>query len=800
MNKRTRILAGSLLALLIIVAALALFIRYEIRRSFPQTTGILKVQGLQDTVVVIRDAYGVPHIDAKNDHDLLMAFGYVQAQDRLWQMDMSRRAAMGRLSELFGPATVAFDRMFRTAGLTRAVDAEDRALSPDLRNRLQWFADGVNAFIGSAGGHLPVEFDLLRYSPEPWQTKHSLLVGKLLAWELNLSWWTDLTYGGLVSRLGMAKTISISPGYDNQVAPEVPASVWKSYAENTRSYLETAEQFAAVSSSADLRGGSNAWAVAPRRSSNGSAILANDTHLRLELPSRWYEAALKSRFTNVAGMSIAGIPAIIAGRNAHIAWGVTNVMADEADFYIEQIDSTDSTRYFFDGQSYPLTVVSEEIGVRGHDPVPVRIRITRHGPIVTDFTTSLQSARPPYVASMQWTGAEPDNSLGAFVVLDSAKSWSEFTEGLRLFSCPSQNFVYADVDGNIGYWCAGRIPIRAHGHGMFPSPGWERDAEWKGFVPFRELPHMYDPPSGFIASANNKLTDDSYPYPISDLWEPPARIQRLREVLGADSVHFSPDDFQRLQTDAMSMWAKEMLPYIMNAVRDSVLGVPDESRFLEYFKNWNFTFATDDIATSVYEEFIVRLLRNTFADEMGDDLFHDWVLLANVPIRVITSLMHDDPEQWFDNISTPEVETRDMIIRRSLREAYQALESRFGSDMKHWRWGDVHTVTLRHPFGLQKPLDRIFNIGPFPVAGASTALISGEYDFNAPFEVTVAPSYRQIFSLSTGETRSIIPGGESGQVYEPHYGDQVSMWLAGETRVQRWDRPPDRGETLRLVP
>jgi len=311
---------------------------------------------------------------------------------------------------------------------------------------------------------------------------------------------------------------------------------------------------------------------------------------------------------------------------------------------------------------------------------------------------------------------------------------------------------------------------------------------------------MYDPPSGFIASANNKLTDDSYPYPISDLWEPPARIQRLREVLGADSVHFSPDDFQRLQTDAMSMWAKEMLPYIMNAVRDSVLGVPDESRFLEYFKNWNFTFATDDIATSVYEEFIVRLLRNTFADEMGDDLFHDWVLLANVPIRVITSLMHDDPEQWFDNISTPEVETRDMIIRRSLREAYQALESRFGSDMKHWRWGDVHTVTLRHPFGLQKPLDRIFNIGPFPVAGASTALISGEYDFNAPFEVTVAPSYRQIFSLSTGETRSIIPGGESGQVYEPHYGDQVSMWLAGETRVQRWDRPPDRGETLRLVP
>ncbi len=800
MNKRARILAGSLIALLIILVALALFVRSEIQRSFPQTVGDFRLQGLRDSVVVVRDAFGVPHIDARNDHDLMMAFGFVQAQDRLWQMDLERRAAMGRLSEIFGPATVAIDRMFRTVGLSRSVNEEEKVLTPEMRSRLQWYADGVNAFIASAQGRLPVEFDLLRYSPEPWQPEHSLLVGKLLAWELNLSWWTDLTYGELVARLGLDKVLAIYPGYESDVPPEIPASVWKAYAEGVRPFLKTAQQYAAMSGTADMRGGSNAWAVSPRRSANGSALLANDTHLRLELPSRWYEIALKSPSVTVAGMAIPGVPAVIAGRNARIAWGVTNVMADDADFYIERIDSTDSTRCFSEGQWYPMTILKEEIAVRGEDAVPVQIRITRHGPIVTDVNAGLQMGRAPYVASMRWTGDEPDNSLAAFVAMDSATSWGEFTDGLRLFACPSQNFVYADVDGNIGYWCAGRIPIRPGQHSILPVPGWDRDSDWKGYIPFRELPHVYNPSSGYIASANNKLVDDSYPYTISDLWEPPARIQRLRELLGADTARFTPDDFGRMQTDATSLWAKEILPFILQTEKDSALGIPDETRFMEYFTNWNCAFGTDDIATTIFEEFIIRLLRNTFVDEMGNDLFHDWVLLTNVPIRVITALLRDDPAGWFDDVTTPQIETRDIILRKSLCEADSILRGQLGTDMKRWRWGEVHTVTLHHPFGMKKPLDRIFDVGPYPVAGASTALISGEYDFNAPFEVTVGPSFRQIFSLSTGETRAVIPGGESGQVFQDHYADQVPLWLNGTTRVEQWGKPPEHAETLRLLP
>ncbi len=800
MNKRARIITGSLLALIVILVAVALFVRYEIRRSFPQTQGTIIVSGLRDTVSVIRDLYGVPTIKAKNDHDLFMATGLVHAQDRLWQMDFSRRAAAGQLSEIFGSATLQFDAMFRTAGLARTAAAEERLLSPAMRDRLQWYADGVNAWIARSQGRLPLEFDLLQYSPEPWQPIHSLLVGKLLAWVLNLSWWTDITYGALVARLGEEKALSIYPGYPEAVAPEVPASVWRAYAALDRSFLTSAIAYNAFTGSAGFAGGSNAWAVAPRRSATRAAILANDTHLRLQLPSQWYELSLMSPSVNVAGMSMAGVPAVIAGRNAQLAWGVTNVMADDADFYIEQIDSTDSTQYLYDGAWHPMTVHMEEIGVRGETPASLRIRVTQNGPIVTDLRTGLQRANAPFVVSMRWTGAEPGNSLAAFAAIDTARTWSEFTEGLKLFAGPSQNFVYADVDGNIGYWCAGKIPIHAKPHPMLPLPGWERESQWKGYIPFRMLPHLFNPPSGYIASANNKLADDNYPYTISDLWEPPARIQRLRDILGADSVRFSAEEFARMQTDSYSQWAKEIVPYIMNAMQDSALGIPDEVRLMEYFKNWDFEFRTSDIATSVFEEFIVHLLRNTFADEMGDELFHDWVMLANVPIRVVTALLQADPDNWFDDISTPQVETRDMIIRKSLREACTDLRDRLGDDMKRWQWGNLHTVTLQHPFGMKKPLDRIFNVGPYPVDGASTALISGEYDFNDPYAVTVGPSFRQIFSLGSGETRAVLAGGESGQVFDPHYADQVPLWLHGTSRIEHWGTLPAQQEVLRLLP
>jgi penicillin G amidase len=799
MSRKTRIIGGTIGVLLVAILAAALFLRYQIRKSFPVTSGTISIHGLTSSVRIMRDPYGVPHIEAANEHDLMVATGFVQAQDRLWQMDLARRAGEGRLSEIFGVVTLPFDRMFRIVGIRRTAEQIVARMAAGSLDRLRWYSEGVNAYIASAKGRFPVEFDLLGFEPEPWTPLHSVIVGRLTAWELNLSWWTDLTYGSIAGKVGLDRILDIMPEYPAAVAPAVPAGEWRSYASAGLPYLHAAQSYAALSGSASISGGSNAWAIAPGRSTTGAAILANDTHLQLECPSRWYEIQMQIPGWSVRGMSMAGVPAVVAGRNDSIAWGLTNVMADDADFYVEQLDSATGTRYLYDGQWHAVTLLTEEIPVRGDSARSLTVRLTRHGPIVTDIETPLQKGKSPYVASMRWTGSEVDDQFLAFTLIDRARTWGEFTAGVREFAVPGQNFVYADVRGNIGYWCGVRLPVRAGRNSLLPLPGWEPSAEWRGFVPFSRLPHRFNPPEGYIASANNRIVDDSYPYHISDLWEPPSRIQRLNAVLGKKGDAFSVQDCERLQLDTYSYYAQEIAPYIVTAFRDSTGTLPQGEKVFEYLRNWNYRFTTDDVATSIYEEFLVRLIHNTFADEMGEDLFHDWVMLSNIPLRVTARLMAEGTSPWFDDVRTTFVETRDDIVRRSLREAVAELSGKYGTDTKNWRWGNLHTVSLRHPFGLRKPLDRIFNIGPFPVNGASTALISFEYDLNKPFEATVGPSFRQIFDMGkNGDFRSVLPSGESGQVFHAHYADQTGLWLNGAYRTGVF-RGPARTDMDRLL-
>ncbi|HXX63057.1 MAG TPA: penicillin acylase family protein [Bacteroidota bacterium] len=802
MSRKTRILAGTLGILLLALLVLALFLRYQIRKSFPVTSGSVRVPGLEAPARVFRDGYGVPTVEAGNEHDLMFAVGYVHAQDRLWQMDIARRAAEGRLSELFGTASLAFDRMFRVIGLGRTAESITAALPPESRMRLQAYADGVNAFIAGAKGKYPVEFDLLGYQPEEWSPLHSVMIGRLMAWELNLSWWTDLTYGMIAECVGLERTLELIPGFPAEVRPTVPEDEWRRYASLTLPYLRTAQAYAAQFGTASIFGGSNAWAVAPRRSTTGNAMLANDTHLQLASPSRWYELQMEMPGMHVRGMSIPGVPAVLSGRNDSIAWGITNVMADDADFYVERLDSATATQYWYDGHWQAVTLLNEEIAVRGDTVHPLVIRLTRHGPIVTDVAPAVQLAHPTFSASMRWTGNEIDDQFGAFMKIDRARNWTEFASGVRDFAVPGQNFVYADVRGHIGYWCGVKLPIRPGRSSLLPLPGWDPGTEWRGYVPFGALPHRFDPPEGFIASANNKIVDDSYPYHITDLWEPSSRIQRLDDVLGKEGEAFSLKDFERLQNDSYSSYARGLMPYVFNAFHDSVQNLPDGERVFEYLRNWHYQFMPDDIATAIYQQFLVRLIHNTFADEMGEALYHDWVILGNIPLRVLARVVRDSTSAWFDDVRTPEVETRDEIIRRSLREALTELHARFGDDMKLWRWGDMHTVTLRHLLGVRKPLDRIFNLGPYPIGGGPTALVSGEFDFNQPFEVTVGPSFRQIFDLGPeGELRTVLPSGQSGQVFHVHYGDQTRLWLNGGYRAAEFAAPAPRGaEELTLEP
>jgi penicillin amidase len=301
---------------------------------------------------------------------------------------------------------------------------------------------------------------------------------------------------------------------------------------------------------------------------------------------------------------------------------------------------------------------------------------------------------------------------------------------------------------------------------------------------------VLNPREGFIASANDRVASSSFPYHISDLWEPPSRIRRLRDILSVKDQVFSVMDLERIQTDRFSHHAMEILPFIFRACTDSALGLPEEGRVLEYFRNWNFQFDPEDIATTLFQAFFVRLLENVFRDEMGHGLYHDYVMLPNVPIRVMTRLLEQGTSSWFDDVGTPAEEGADMIIRRSLRQAITGLRDRLGPDMKRWRWGELHIVTFQHPLGLQKPLDRVLNRGPYAFPGASTALVSGEYSFNNPFEVAVGPSFRLVVDMGDPHTlRVVLPPGESGHPFHEHYDDQTELWINGAYRIFRTDNP-----------
>ena len=762
-----------------------LFLRHLVTKSFPRQEGELVLSVLKAPVHVYRDEYGVPHIIAENEHDALVAEGFVHAQDRMWQMDVYRRAGEGRLSEILGTGALAYDKQLRTIGFKRIAERLEGSLRPESWQALQAYADGVNAYMESHRGKYPVEFDMLDYEPEPWTVPHSLQVARLMAWELCMGWWVDLTMGELMERSSLEKALEVFPPYPKDSPRLIPwTSGPQKFALNTREFRSTDRALRKFLGVGMSHIGSNAWVISGAKTVSGFPLLANDPHLGLPSPSKWYQLHLSGGELNVIGVSIPGIPYVVLGRNEHVAWAFTNLMADDVDFYIEKVDTLHPDQYFSKGKWLDMELIHEEIPVRDSASVSWTVKLTHHGPIINDvhsswfYQDSTTTATHPPV-SMRWTGFETTDELFAMLSLNRAKSWKEIRKALKDFEVPGQNVLFADREGNIGYQAAVRLPIRGKQNPTLPFPGWTGDFEWKGFVPFHRLPFLLNPPSGYLASANNKPVDDTYPYHISDLWEPPSRIVRLVELLESGGP-FSLQDVQRIQLDYVSPHARETVPYLLRAyagetVQDSVLRTA-----LSYLRNWEYNFRKEDVTTTIFNTFYVKLLWNTFRDEMGQDLFHDYIYLANVPIRVMSEMLKFEWSSWFDIVATEEVETRDVILRMSLEDALAELQGTVGTELKMWSWGDLHRVTFKHILGSKEPLDKIFNVGPFPVGGAGTTLNSGEYNLNSPFQMTVGPSFRHITDLSDSvSSLMVITSGQSGQPLHPHYDDFAPLWLNG---------------------
>ena len=787
------------------VLALALAGAFLFLRSSAATAtdGRLELAGLQSEVTVQRDENGIPHIYADNAHDLFFAQGYVQAQDRLFQMDFQRRVGLGRLSEVLGEATLETDQFLRTLGTGRAAAEDLNVLDGETLAHLQAYADGVNAFIATNPDKLPIEFRVLGYAPEPWQPLHSLVWGKMMAWSLGGNWENELMNAQIIEALGADKAAELLTGYPADGPFIIPPEV-KSFAGLGQFDMDQVWAVKRLLKSADPGVGSNNWVVAGSRTTTGLPLLANDPHLGMQIPSVWYANGLHGGGFDVVGVVFPGVPGVVIGHNNRIAWGVTNVGPDVQDLFIEKINPDNPNQYEFQGQWQDMQVIEEAIAVKGRtEPVIQTVRITRHGPIMNDVSGAMGEDSQPL--AMQWTALQATPLSQAILRIDQAQNWEQFRRALQDFATPAQNFVYADVDGNIGYQMPGWVPIRAQSDGTVPVPGWTGEYEWTGTIPYEELPFVYNPAVGYVATANNQVVPDSYPYLITTDWAAPYRAQRIVELIES-KPQLSPEDFAAIQGDIHPVPTDIFVPLLSKI--DASGGSQAVQKSLAALLAWDRRMTADAAEPLIFEMYQQMLIRETVGDEIsaagGEELAADFLSgFRNISTQTVQRLAGQPDSPWWDDVRTAAVESQTEIVARALSLAVADLQTRFGDDPARWRWGDAHWTNFDHlVFASVSPLDAIFNRS-IAAQGSGFSVNAAGADYE-DFSMNSGASFRQIIDLSNlAGSRFIYTTGQSGDVFSPHYADMVKPWQAVQYIPLRFDRADVDGaaqETLLLRP
>ncbi len=793
MPRWLKITIGIIVTIVILVVIGGFFFFKMLNSSLPEYNGKLEAQHISADIEIYRDSMAIPYIVAKNDEDAAFALGYVHAQERLFTMDIARRAGAGRLSEILGSETIPFDLMFRTVGIKRMARMIQNGMDKNSLKILQSYSDGVNFYISQAKGHFPVEFDILDYTPYKWSPLDCLIMGRMMAWELNISWWTDVVFSGLVQKLGEEKIKDIFPDYPENAPYVIPPGL-KKLPDISSDLIDTDRRFRKFFGIEGTHIGSNNWVVNKNLSVSGAPIIANDPHLGYSAPGKWYAAVVRSGDWNAEGYTLPGVPVFVIGKNQNISWVLTNIMLDDADFYAEKIDSS-GRNYFYENKWLPLQIICDTIRVKDSSFVPFKIRITGHGPIISNIhpykvlypDTKLDTS----AVSMRWTAQDFSDEFTAFLKINKARNWKDFNEAFSTYAVPGQNFVYADKDGNIGYVFGGKLPLRGDQNPTFVFDGTTSKNDWKGYVPRSEIPELFNPPENYIASANNK-TLKNFKYHISNFWEPPSRIERITQLLNSKPKH-SVSDYMKYQVDFVSPYAKELTRYILNAFNNVTVTDKNLKLTLELFRNWNYEMDQYSQVPAIYAVFFNHLLQNIYKVKMGHDLYNEFLFTTNVPYRSVMQLMEKPESWWFDDQTTGRIENRDEVIRKSLSEALTDLEQRFGKELKEWQWGKLHHAVFKHAFsGFSSIIDNVINIGPFEIGGDGTTIFNTEYPFyesiekfprfsHSEFENDLGPSMRYIYDFSRpDEFYMILTTGESGNIMSDHYSDMSEMWLRGK--------------------
>ena len=814
-NPIARVLFWLLALVALILLGTAVWSWWRVRTALPQVDGALRVPGLGARVDVLRDARGVPHLRARSLDDLYFAQGYVTAQDRLWQMDLSRRLAEGELAEIFGSKLIERDVENRRLGFRLAAERGVDDLPSDVHRYLDSYARGVNAFIAAHRDRLPIEFVILGYKPRPWSDADSVAVGLNMAKMLNTSWPADLEREQARAKLSPELYADLFPEdspLEHPVAEPVKGPAHAVPPENARSMPADGPSKAGLVSSDwgldpvldgldssgeyDLVLGSNNWVISGAHTVSGKPLLSNDPHIAHSVPSVWYMIHLEAPGMNVSGVSLPGAPTVIIGHNQRIAWGMTNTGPDVQDLYIEQFNPGNPRQYLHNGQWVDAEIREEIIKVRGSMDDRLIVRVTRHGPIISN-----PGERP---LALSWTALQPHALQFPFVAINQAQNWQDFTKAIRDFTGPEQNMVFADVDGNIGYYAPAWVPIRRSGDGSVPEPGAADDYEWIGYVPFEDLPHAYNPASGIIATANSRVIPDGYPYFFTDAFAAPFRTARIFDLLDAGtpgrqcnpastapnsaphSACFTVDDMLKIDMDIHPLDDAWLAPALVRAAAARPPSSGEARTAIDLLQHWNGEATADSPVPLICHDTMIALRERILRPKIGDDLAHgNWSLSTIFVERVVDQRL----ARWLP----PGDADFEATLMTSLDDGLKRIGQRVkGDDPGAWRWGSTIPLTFHHPLDPLPLIGRYFDVGPFPQAGTANTVKA-----TTP---GAGPSMRMVvdFSDLDGSVQNLTLG-ESGEVSSPYYADQFQAWYSGHSFPMLFsDAAVDRGAVHRL--
>ena len=771
----------------------------------PKYEGHQSIHGLNNSVDIYTDSFGVPHIFAQNEEDLFYASGYYAARDRLFQMSIVNFSVRGELSYALGDELLESDIYLRTWRIHDTAKKLVKELDPETISLINAFCAGINYRIEEVYDDLPIEFKILQLKPPVWNPSIVTGYSRMMAREMSSSWKPEIVFGAIENYFGKEKLKEVYPYY----ADEHPTITHKNQSVKNISFSKIMDQELLLEKLLGYNSsvsGSNNWVVSGTRTESGKPLLANDPHLKFTQPPRWYEMHLKGGRFNVSGLCLAGIPMPIIGQNEHIAWGLTNSMVDDMDFFIESINPENSNQYLYNDSYQDMIVITEKIPLKNDRDTTITIRLTHHGPIITDVHSLIKD--DTVALSMAWTGNWLTKEIDGLFGLATSKNWDDFSKSVKNFGVPGQNIVYADVFGNIGWRPAVYVPIRKEGSSLIPRPGYDPDYDWEGRVPFKEMPYLFNPESGYIATANNKTIDDTFPYYISGLWADPSRAQQIVSRLDTLSTA-SVDDMKSVQLDYTSLFAKEITPYFLT------VNITEENekinKSMKILTDWNFIETPDSKGALIFHSVLRQLVIELFGDELsllGDKYLEAFTSMKYLHSRSLRKILAEGSSSWIDDIRTKgKIETLEEVLKRAVVNGIEDIENIVGHNMKNWEWGRAHYLKHEHKMGSKKILDWIFgfNVGPYLSGGSDKSPNAGSYSFSKPYAQTAGASMRRVVDFSNlNETQQIIPTGQSGLYNSKHYDDQADLYHSGKYRTTWFDetyiRESKKFRRLTLLP